>query len=340
MKSQFSHDNNFNLIRMVAAICVLISHAYPIALGPGAVEPLEHETGFSLGTIAVFVFFTASGFLISASYVNRSSILSFCKARIFRIYPGLVISNIVVVFILGLIFTSLPLAEYFAAPDTWMFLARNTVLLSPMYELPGVFDQSPYHAIVGSIWTIFYEIACYVLVAIVGWMGFLKRRSSAVAVSLAWMLFATAYVVSDVHTIYQIDKFMELSVSFAWGIFIWSVWDVLGARYVGALALLLIAVMILLGTSNVLLLYPAIAFVTIALAFLPSRFLGLYNRLGDYSYGFYLYAFPIQGAVVAVAAGIDPVGCMIWAAPITLAISVISWRLIERPFIVRKTVGS
>lgn len=338
MKSRFSHDNNFNLIRMAAALCVLISHAYPIALGPEAVEPLLRETGLTLGTLAVLVFFTASGFLISASYVSRNSITSFCKARAYRIYPGLLTSNVVVVFILGLTLTSLPFLEYISAGDTWLFIVKNTFLASPMYELPGVFDQNPYHAIVGSIWTIFYEISCYVMVGVLGWLGFLSRRSNAVLTALIWVILATVYVVYDFKAIYQVDKFMELSIPFAWGIFIWSIWDLLGVFRAGALAAILLALMALLGNSSALLLYPAIAFLTIALAFLPSKLLVLYNRLGDFSYGFYLYAFPIQGAVVSIAKDIGPLGCMLWAAPITLAFSIISWRVIERPFIARKTM--
>ena len=61
-------DNNLNLIRLLAAAAVLVSHAYPITLGDGAEEPLTAELGFTLGTVAVYVFFAISGFLIAGSY--------------------------------------------------------------------------------------------------------------------------------------------------------------------------------------------------------------------------------------------------------------------------------
>ena len=56
-------DNNLNLIRAVAASAVLVSHAYPIALGPDALQPLKALTGHSLGSLSVYVFFAISGFL-------------------------------------------------------------------------------------------------------------------------------------------------------------------------------------------------------------------------------------------------------------------------------------
>ena len=58
-------DNNFNLIRMVAASAVLVSHAFPVTRGWGAAEPFEGVLDRSLGSIAVFVFFAISGFLIA-----------------------------------------------------------------------------------------------------------------------------------------------------------------------------------------------------------------------------------------------------------------------------------
>lgn len=61
-------DNNLNLIRMAAALAVLVSHAWPIALGPGVAEPLSRALGVALGTLAVQVFFAISGFLVARSF--------------------------------------------------------------------------------------------------------------------------------------------------------------------------------------------------------------------------------------------------------------------------------
>ena len=80
-------DNNFNLLRMIAASAVLVSHAYPIAIGEGVIEPLSSLLQMSLGTLAVLTFFAISGFFISQSFDRRHGLIDFWVARILRIYP-------------------------------------------------------------------------------------------------------------------------------------------------------------------------------------------------------------------------------------------------------------
>ncbi|USI27496.1 hypothetical protein ACD631_14130 [Alteromonas macleodii] len=51
-----SRDNNFNLIRFVAASLVLVSHSFPLATGSGVAEPLKSALGIAFGHIAVDIF--------------------------------------------------------------------------------------------------------------------------------------------------------------------------------------------------------------------------------------------------------------------------------------------
>ena len=83
-----SRENNFNLLRIVAASAVLVSHSYPLSLGPKAAEPLSQSLGVTLGSVAVDVFFVVSGFLVTASLVRRQSSLDFIVGRFLRIFPG------------------------------------------------------------------------------------------------------------------------------------------------------------------------------------------------------------------------------------------------------------
>jgi peptidoglycan/LPS O-acetylase OafA/YrhL len=53
--------NSFNLLRIIAALSVLISHSFLIPVGTGAIEPLIAWTPFTLGQHAVNLFFVIPG---------------------------------------------------------------------------------------------------------------------------------------------------------------------------------------------------------------------------------------------------------------------------------------
>lgn len=216
-------DNNFNLIRAVAAVAVLVSHAYPIALGAKAVQPLEAALGHSLGAIAVFVFFVLSGYLISASFERSASPKAFWQARILRLAPCLVVSLGLVGLVMGPMVSSLPVTEYLAHPDTWSFLARNLTLALPQYELPGVFEANPYRTVEGSIWTLFHEVACYGMVFALGLAGVLRKArlmaGFLLAYAVAWGL--TAALPVDLPT--KAEQFRMMSFPFVVGMafYVW-----------------------------------------------------------------------------------------------------------------------
>ena len=170
-------NNNFNLLRILAAAAVLVSHAYPISSGPGTPEPLDHVLGMSLGTLAVLSFFSISGYFISQSFHNSLGVIDFGIARILRIYPGLLTVLVLTVFCLGPIFTTSDLVTYFSDRQTLLYIPRNLILWRPQYELPGVFNDNAYPAAInGSLWTLIYEAGCYAMVAAVGFFGLALTR--------------------------------------------------------------------------------------------------------------------------------------------------------------------
>ena len=98
-------DNNFNLLRILAALGVLVSHAYPISLGAGTPEPLSALLGdVTLGTVSVMIFFSISGFFITRSFAGRTSLARFMQARCLRLFPALIVVLIVTVLVCGLWF--------------------------------------------------------------------------------------------------------------------------------------------------------------------------------------------------------------------------------------------
>lgn len=103
-------NNNYLLIRFVAAALVIFSHSYHLS-GNFNSEPLFRQLQFiDFSAIAVAVFFAASGFLISQSFDSRRNIFAFLEARILRIFPGLILAVLFTIFIVGAWATTLPLA--------------------------------------------------------------------------------------------------------------------------------------------------------------------------------------------------------------------------------------
>ena len=114
-------DNNFNLIRIVAALVVLITHSFALAAGTSAAEPFQKSLGMTTGSIAVDAFFITSGFLVTASLSKRRSVLDFVVARALRIFPALLVMLLLTVFGIGVFFTSMPVQGYLAAYKTYFY---------------------------------------------------------------------------------------------------------------------------------------------------------------------------------------------------------------------------
>jgi len=136
-------DNNFNLVRLMAAGLVLVSHSWPLTATPG--EPLERFADFSLGHLGVDIFFVVSGFLVTGSLLARGSLASFVRARALRIFPALVVCAFGTALVIGPFVTQLPLGRYFGAWDTWRFALQNSTTWpwGVRWFLPGVFLHQP-----------------------------------------------------------------------------------------------------------------------------------------------------------------------------------------------------
>ncbi|MFQ1701371.1 acyltransferase family protein [Loktanella agnita] len=328
-----SRDNNFNLIRILAALAVLISHAHPITQGFGATEPFQQSLGHSLGTLAVYAFFILSGFLIANSFERSRSQADFIIARMLRILPGLIISVLFVMLVIGPIATTLPLHLYLAAPATWEFLPRNVLLMYPQYTLPGVFTDQPYPSVEGSIWTLFYGVICYFGLFLIGVIGLLRHR---VAFTVATLLFLAAWITLSVLTVDlhpKLRNLMGLSAPFAIGMLAYT-WQ----HRIGLSVWIALTLCALTWALRATVLYDLSLLVTMTyalfwLAYIPSGLIRAYNRLGDYSYGLYIYAFPMQGFAVFLFGAQTPLQNIMFALPLSLIPAILSWHYAEQPFL-------
>lgn len=328
------HGNNLNLIRMILASAVLVSHAVPLAVGEHAVEPLETLLHFSLGGLAVYGFFAISGFLVTQSLVQRADVISYFQARVLRIFPGLAVVLLLTVVVLGPAVTTEGLPQYVSEPKTWTYFISNLSLLRLQYELPGVFLTNPYpNAINGSLWTLPMEFACYVALAAIGVAGGLKKgwRIRLTTGAIALFVVAIALLQYRVHIPDRLEKFAFLSFCFAGGaaFYFWRDHIVLSRR--AALVGVALTVAVNWYWPFSYLVCAAYFYALFAFGYRRAPLLEGYNRFGDYSYGMYIYAFPIEQLCAWLFPGISPLALCAASVPPTLMLAILSWYLVERP---------
>jgi len=326
-------DNNLNLLRMIAAVMVLISHAWPITRGPGTVEPLEASTGKTLGEIAVTVFFGLSGYLVTASWCRCPSPARFAGRRLRRLMPGLVVALILTAFVMGPLVTGLAPGAYLTARETWGFVLHNALMAPVDPDLPGVFTSAPYPAAAGSIWTLHYEVLCYAGVLAAGIAGaFVTRRHAVVWFALytvGYGLLSQFASAGELHP--RLENIRVLSLPFAIGAAAW-VWRDLARLDAAVLLVLAGLAVVAAGTmAGEVLMTLAVLGAAFWAGFVPGGVLRRYNRVGDYSYGIYIYAFPVQGLVQHLYGAMTPGQNIALALAPTLVLAVLSWHLVEKP---------
>jgi peptidoglycan/LPS O-acetylase OafA/YrhL len=326
-------DNHLNLLRALAAAAVIYTHAFG-ATGRAADEPLVALCGKSFGSVAVDVFFVVSGFLVAKSWDRSGGVLEFAVARALRIYPGLWVCVAICVAGIGAAFTSLPLAEYAASEDMVAFVLRNFTVLpfGTLGHLPGVFVGQPESTVNLPLWTLPFELKMYVLLALLGRLRWLHRRGAVASLVGTGGAVYVAHAASGAPPAPAIE-YARFVYFFYAGTLAYLHRDCVPVD--GRVALSLSAAVVLAAAAPWLeLREPAIALATPYLvlwaALALPRALLAYNGVGDYSYGLYIYGFPVQQAVVAWGRGrATPADDLWYSLPVALLLAILSWHLVE-----------
>lgn len=332
-------DNNFNLVRCAAATAVVLAHSYILVAGGRSAAPLVGSTGHDLGYHAVNVFFSASGFLVAASWLRTPSPVRFLSARILRIWPALILCTFALVLVAGPLLTVLPLDIYFGRPETWSFIPRVTSLLGTDMSLPGVISPlATDPAIDAPLWTLKYEFIFYLVIACFGILAFfLPRRFVGGLASL----FLLALIVASFLPIAR-DRtepwihIVRFGMCFGFGAFAFLFEDRVRLSFLGVLAALLASVLLSSTPAFELAFCFFTAYATLWVAFMPSGALRAFNRLGDYSYGIYIYAYPVQLILLKYLPGLPALSHFAFTMLIALPFSAASWHLVEKPCLSRK----
>lgn len=325
-------DNNFNLLRVLAATLVILTHAYGLS-GNEKAEPWKAMFDLSFGSWAVNIFFVSSGFLIAKSWDRGRWWPKFLWARFVRIYPALWVCVLLCVFGVGLIFTTLSVTEFLQHPETLKFLAKNMTLLKGTFtSLPGVFTAQGEGDVNVSLWTLPYEIKMYFALLALGLVGWLYKRW----LLLAIILLASAGYFWSIANAMQYPLFAEYTrfiFFFFCGSYFYLMRDRIPLDWKIALSFVIFASATLM-LSEIRLRTAALSLATpylvIYLAYVPGGAIRAYNKLGDYSYGLYIYGAPVQHVLYAVIGGaLSVTAYFLIAFAITLTFAVISWHALE-----------
>lgn len=290
-----------------------------------------------MGDIAVDIFFITSGFLVTASLLTRQSIIEFIWARVLRVFPALLIMLLLTVFGLGVFFTSLPLQSYITSPDIYIYFVKCATLITGVADtLPGVFHDNPYkYSINGSLWMMPYQIRMYAILAII-WVALgikksIQLRTFQLAIVTSTFV-ACVLVITYYFYLIADSPFLSLFFMFFSGAAFYVLKEhIILSRSLFWLFLITLLMSAIANKHVFFFVYTlTIAYVVFYIAYIPSGRIRKYNLVGDYSYGVYIYAFPVQQTVAALVPRISVFSMLIISASVTLFLGVLSWHLLER----------
>jgi peptidoglycan/LPS O-acetylase OafA/YrhL len=326
------HHNNFDFLRFVFALFVLITHSFAL-LGVADQEWLVNYTNgqLSFSDIGLAGFFVISGYFIYKSMERSSSIWDYLKKRFLRLFPALFVVLFLTLLIIPILYNgSVPLGENLSY---WTYLPNNLSLYGFQGKVDGVFANLPYHSINGSLWTIRYEFSLYLLVML---FLFIRKKPIKIIITasllfLIWML------------LYQfgLDRFggskllgmQGLSMLNLGGFFIAGVllavlnfknWN---KQWILWLAVIMLAASLYFNFYSVVkhVLFPI---VILGIGFTAIKGVSSFGKYGDPSYGIYIYAFPIQQLLVYyLKPGL--LILLLWSSVAAIIFGYLSWHLIE-----------
>ncbi len=293
--------NNFNLVRLMAALLVLAGHAFVLT---GRAAPVF--MGSAPHRMGILLFFTVGGYLITESWKRDPDYLCYLIRRVFRIFPALAVCIVLTVFVLGPMVSSCGLTQYFTDSRTWSYLKNIFLYIS--YALPGVFEENPVStAVNGSLWSLPVEFMMYLIIPAVYEIG---RRGGG-----RWHLVLTALVCSASAwkhiaipewrmVVYGIDlgQALEVVPYYFLGSLVSTLEIKRGWNLQAALVLYIIGQNWPWGdAAGTVLSFLVIPYMVFSFAFCEKplgSLPGLRTRL-EFSYGLYLYGFFIQQLLIS-----------------------------------------
>lgn len=327
-------NNNFDFLRFLFAIFVVISHAYPLS-GDSETSQWIYQISngqIVLAQIGLSGFFIISGYFIFQSLQRCKNVFDYLKKRFLRLFPALFVVLFITLLLSPLVYNgNIP---FYKNIEVYTYFPNNVLLYNFQSGIKGIFDNNPYHAINGSLWTIRYEFSLYVALMLL----FYFRNNK----GITKILLGSALIILLVTYNFFIQRFTGSSILGMQGYYILN----LGTFFVCGSFLaavefekvkskwILYGSILFLLTSIYFEFYNEVKHVLFTILILSIGFTALpiisnFGRIGDMSYGIYIYSFPIQQTLVYFFK-LDTINLMIYSLVISILFGYLSWHFIEK----------
>jgi peptidoglycan/LPS O-acetylase OafA/YrhL len=324
----------FDYLRIGLSIAVLAWHSVAISNASPALDAALWSNPLRFLPAAIIpAFFALSGFLVAGS-LARNNLRSFLVLRAIRIVPALAFETTFSALLIGVAFTTLPLHEYVTSPHFYAYFLNIVGLIH--YELPGVFDNNVLpRNINAQLWTVPLELECYLVLALLSVTTIIRRPRLFVgmlvvaSIVITACLFLSAQVATPTHVPGRMLIFCFLS---AVGVFLYRD-KIPYSHFLGCISVATSALFLEYPDANYLAPFP-IAYMIVWLGLMRPRPI----PFGDLSYGVFLFHFPAEQTIMHLVPSIAHWWQLtLIALPVTGAVALFSWRLVEKPFLTHKT---
>ena len=329
-------DNRLTPLRLALAAAVLVEHAILVTQGPTVPPPLMIN-GWSLSYAAVNAFFILSGFLIADSLERRANVFTYAASRALRILPALILLSLTAVFIVGPVVTSLEAAEYWTSPQTWLYPVEVLGFMDTSQGPAGIYSGLPRAGeFSATLWTLRYEVIAYLAAAAVFFSPIpWGRWSHLVLFALTSAAFlALALFWADAPPV--IMSAARLSAAFTVGMLVHGWRDRLPLFPVIAVVALPLFFMSGEAPWAELFMNIAIASALFWIAFARLGGLPTGSHIPDWSYGIYIWHYPVMQTVLFFNPSAPPLLIGLIAVPVTGIIAALSWSWVEKPGLAHK----
>lgn len=336
-KSALAADrsNGFDYLRISLAILIIAWHSLSVSYG----DKVESQYFASIRPLVLFMvpsFFALSGYLVAGSLFRTDHLPTFLTLRALRIFPALCCEVVISAIIIGAALTTLPLNEYFSDKIFLKYILNIFGYIQ--YYLPGVFENNHYSVVNNQLWTIPYELECYIAISAFYLLTLHKRPYVFLGILIVCTLAFTARrMMLDIGYLNFRPGGKFVVAAFLWGVLAFCIRDKIAHnKYIFIVSIIVSWVCV--GWANgEFLAAPAIAYVTIYIGLCDFKRTFLL-KAGDISYGIYLYGFVIQQAVYQLT----PIEYRSWGENFVVSLLIaicfgyLSWTYVESKVMTKK----